>query len=230
MKNYLFLLFAVILLVVLGAFMQVKKVDKELHILHNSTVYVIPSCVGQEVSTYIEITTNSDSPIAIHSFALGSTPFKISIDDKEVTKSESLQIKNKQLLRLKLSYIIDQQKAHSVFSFKSDYNKHELYETQIRHGEVSISSDDVANSIEQVIDVSSSCLDSVKVHFPHGGTITSIAVFTDSNQLNVKPIKSLSYMLMDTTDYITFSRVDTGRYFVSFGSCHWGNIFWMHVK
>ena len=71
--------------------------------------------------------------------------------------------------------------------------------------------------------------DSIRVYFPNGGTVSEVSFYLDST-LKKKAFKSISYSLMDTNNFLNFSKKDIGRYYACFGSCHWSKNFWFQIK
>ena len=65
--------------------------------------------------------------------------------------------------------------------------------------------------------------------FPYGGTVSGAILYIDSIQTK-KEFKSISYHYGGKGNFIKFSKADIGRYYVDFGSCHWGGEFWLTIK
>ena len=192
-------------------------------------VGVIQTCNGQETEFDINITTNSSKKIKVFSFDVGIKDFTLFNDEKEIKKTDTLYCNEKHPLKLKGKYKIDDSLSVSLFKFKTDDPDYLNNEIKVFYGEYFISSKEIRDRKEQVISVSESCSDSIRVYFPYGGTVSSASLYNDSTS-TTKAYKSICYGFGDANNHLTFSKADVGRYFVSFGSCHWGNDFWLTIK
>lgn len=96
--------------------------------------------------------------------------------------------------------------------------------------EVTVSREEIKEHKNIVIDLDKFKCDSVKIIFPKGGTVSSVALFKDSIMDWKTVYKGVSFGISDTLNYIYVSKKDTGTYYASFGSCHWGSDFKITVK
>jgi hypothetical protein len=96
--------------------------------------------------------------------------------------------------------------------------------------EVNVSREEIKEHKNIVIDLDNFKCDSVKIIFPKGGTVSSVALFKDSIMDWKTVYKGVSFGISDTLNYIYVSKKDTGVYYASFGSCHWGSDFKITVK
>ena len=204
------------------------KPKNELYIAYPYEIGVIQTCIGQEVEIQIEITTESTKKIKVHSFALDKSIFKIYKDNKIFKAKDTLLLKKNSPIKLKVKYKIVTYKD-TKFTFKTNQNKYLNNHINIFYGQHIITTKDIRGGKEQFINVTESCQDSIKVFFPHGGTVSSATLYNDSSQ-SKKEFKSVSYGIMDEENFITFTKADLGRYFVDFGACHWGGEFWLTIK
>ena len=203
--------------------------NDDTHLWFPRQLEVIQNCEGQEVSIKFNISTDSKEKIKLHSFEFNNNDYTIMIDNKKVNENDTLYVNKKNSLELTLKYNISNLEEPKYLNFKTNQSNYLENFIKINHGNQIISSTEIKDGKEQVINVSESCNDSITVHFPHGGTITTVSLYKDS--LSSKyPIKSISYEMMNYENYIKFSKAEIGRYYVRFGSCHWGNEFWLVVK
>jgi hypothetical protein len=190
---------------------------------------IIQTCEGQEVEFMIDIEVESNKKVKVHSFSTDKSEFTISLNDKVLTKNDTIVLSKKSSISLKVNYKINSAEKPTKLTFMTNMDKYITNHINLNYGRYEITSQDIKEGKEQFINVSESCQDSIKMSFPYGGTISSVSLFSDSSQIK-KKYKSISYELMDTGNYFTLSKADIGRYYVNFGSCHWGNSFWLTIK
>ena len=204
------------------------KQKDEVYIWFPHKVGVVQTCNEQEVEILIEVTTESTKKTKVHSFALDKSTFTIYKDNKAFTETDTLLLTKNSPIKLKVMYKI-LTKKDTKFSFKTNQDKYLSNQINIFYGQHIITTKDVREGKEQSINVTESCQDSIKVLFTHGGTVSSATLYNDSTKTK-KEFKSVSYPLGGDGNFITFTRADFGRYFVDFGSCHWGGEFWLTIK
>jgi hypothetical protein len=204
------------------------KPKDEVYIWFPNEVGVVQTCNGQEAEIIIEITTESNKKINVHSFALDKSTFTIYKDNVVFKETDTLILTKKSPVKLKVKYKISTEKA-TKFTFKTNIKKYLNNQVNIFYGQHIITSKDIRESKEQFINLTESCQDSIMVFFPFGGTISSATLYNDSSSTK-KEFKSVTYGLMEEGNSITFTKADLGRYFVDFGSCHWGGEFWLTIK
>ncbi len=205
-----------------------SKQKEETYIWFPNEVGVVQNCDGQDSEIVIEITTESNKKINVHSFALDKSTFTIYKDNKVFKETDTLILTKKSPIKLKVKFKISKDNATKFF-FKTNIKKYLNNQVNIVYGQHIITTKEVREKKEQFINLTESCQDSVRVFFPYGGTISSATLYKDSSSTN-KELKSISYGMMDKENYLTFKKADIGRYFVEFGSCHWGGEFWITVK
>lgn len=72
--------------------------------------------------------------------------------------------------------------------------------------------------------------DSVKIYFPPGGTTTGAALFMDSTMKN-KVCSTPSFAINESSlGFMTISTQMKGKFYLSYGSCHWGSQIWITLK
>lgn len=201
----------------------------EVHISFPNKLGVVQTCNGEEVEILIEISTESLKKINVHSFSLDKSDFTIFNHKKAHTVSDTLTLSKKNPLMLKVKYKLQASYKPTTFTFKTDIDKYSNNQIKLNYGEYFITTRNIREREEQFINVSENCQDSIKVFFPYGGSISGATLYTDSTSTQ-KAIKSVSYGIMEEGNFMTFTKADVGRYFVDFGSCHWGGEFWLTVK
>lgn len=70
--------------------------------------------------------------------------------------------------------------------------------------------------------------DSVRLYFPVGGTMTTVEIFKDSTRQN-KIIPTLHFGL-DDANHASIEKHIRGRFYLSYGSCHWGSEKWIYIE
>jgi len=203
--------------------------NNDTHLWFPHELGVIQNCEGQEVSIKFNISTDTKKKIKLHSFEFNNNDYTVMIDNKKVDKNDTLYVNKKNSLELTLKYSISNLEKPKYLKFKTNLPDYLENFIKISHGKHIISSEEIDERKEQIINVSESCDDSIIVHFPFGGTISTVSLYKDS--LSSKPpLKSISYGMINYENYMKFSKAEIGRYYVRFSSCHWGNNFWLVVK
>jgi len=208
-------------------FTSFKQKD-EVYIWFPNDVGVVQTCNGQDAEIIIEITTESNKKINVNSFALDKLAFTIYKDNVAFKETDTVILTKKSAVKLKVKYKILTEKA-TKFTFKTNIKKYLNNQVNIFYGQHIITAKDIQKSKEQFINLTESCQDSIMVFFPFGGTISSATLYNDSS-LTKTEFKSVSYGIMEEGNSITFTKADLGRYFVDYGSCHWGGEFWLTIK
>jgi hypothetical protein len=201
----------------------------EVYIWFPQEIGVVQTCNGEDVEIVVEITTESVKKIKVHSFSLGKSDFTIFEDNRALTKTDTIILSQKSPLKLKVKYKIQSSNTPKTFIFKTNIGNYSKNQIKLSYGNYFITTADIKAGKEQFINASGSCQDSIKVYFPYGGTVSGAKVYSDSTQTK-KEYKSISYGIRDKENFITFTKADVGRYYVDFGSCHWGGEFWLTVK
>jgi hypothetical protein len=219
-----------ILTVILTLFFLTSFNQKdEVYIWFPDEVSVVQTCIGQDVEIKIEITTGSLKKIKVHSFALEQFDFSLFKDNKMLTQSDTIFLSKNSPITLQVKYKIQSTEMPTSFSFKTNLKNYLNNQIKFSYGKHLVTTNDIRESNEQFINVSESCQDSIKVFFPYGGTISDVILYSDSTQTR-KEYKSVSYGYGEDGNFIHFSKADLGRYYVDFGSCHWGGDFWLTIK
>ena len=216
------LVFSILLLT---SFMQ----KEEVYIWYPHELGVVQTCNGQEVELLIEVTTEATKKIKVHSFSLDKSMFTIYLDNKAFTETDTITLSKNKTLHLKVKYKLLSSDKPKTFTFKTDIEKYSNNQIKLSYGQFLISTNDIREKREQIINISESCQDSIKVFFPYGGTVSSATLYNDSIQTK-KEFKSVSYRFRGGGNYMMFSKEDIGRYYVDYGSCHWGGEFWLRIK
>ena len=199
------------------------------YIWYPSEIGITETCKGQEVEESIVITTTSSKKIKAYAFDLNKADFTLYNDGHLISKTDTLFFTEKHPIKLKLKYNIKASENLTSFTFRTNHSKYLDNQIRLKYGKYSITSIDIKEGKEQYINISESCKDSVSVGFPYGGTVSGATLYSDSSSTK-KELKSVSYHIGGLSNYFMFSKSDTGRYYVRFGSCYWGNGFWLTIK
>ncbi|MFT5820063.1 MAG: hypothetical protein ACI8ZM_001297 [Crocinitomix sp.] len=202
----------------------------KIHIWFPSEIGILQNCDNDEVKVLCELRTNSKKKIKVHSPNFGNNDFTLMTNNgKELNVTDTLYFNEKNPLELVLVYKIEALKKQNSFSFKTDHEDYLQNTIQLNYGKYSITTETIQAGNEQVLNLSETCNDSLTVHFPYGRTVSSVSLYKDSLR-SAAPHKSISYGILDEINYLKFSKADIGSYFVSFGSCHWGNEFRLTIQ
>jgi len=98
----------------------------------------------------------------------------------------------------------------------------------IHMGSFQVLNEEIKEGLNKIINVSGICSDSIKIFFPYGGTISSVSLHKDKDDLNYS--NSISYGVFGPNNFLTFSKADLGKHYLRFMACHWGNNFWLELK
>lgn len=210
-------------------FLTSFKLKDEVYIWYPQEIGIVQTCKEQEVEILIEVTTESVKKIKVHSFSLDKFDFTIFKDNKAFTETDTLLLTKNSPIKLKVKFKILPSDKPKTFNFKTNQDKYSNNQIKLSYGQYLITSIDIRARKEEFINVTESCQDSIKVFFPYGGTVSSATLYNDSTQAK-KELKSISYHFGGGGNFIMFSKADIGRYYVHFGSCHWGNEFWLTIK
>ncbi|WP_276979160.1 hypothetical protein [Flavobacterium filum] len=210
-------------------FLTSFKPKDEIYIWFPHEIGVFETCIGQDIEINIEISTESLKNIKVHSFSLGQFDFLLFKDNKPIALTDTTFLSKNSPLSLKVKYKIQSSEKPNSLSFKTNFDKYSTNQIKLSYGQYLITTSEIRARKEQFINVSESCQDSIKVIFPYGGTVSSAILYSDSTSTK-KKIKSVSYHLGGDGNFINFSKSDIGRYYLDFGSCHWGGEFWLTIK
>ncbi|WP_420573252.1 hypothetical protein [Kordia sp.] len=188
------------------------------------------NCQEDEVVIEFQIRTNSRKKITAHSFNLGDTDFIFEVNGEKRSTSETFKFNKRKPLQLTLRYKRNHDKKQDVLKFKTDSQEYLDNSITIDYGIYIITSEEIRKRKKQIINISESCSDRIKISFPYGGTVSSATVYKDSVQSIDASYKHTTYKIMDKNNFLIFSKSDIGIYGVSYGSCHWGNDFVLQIK
>lgn len=93
----------------------------------------------------------------------------------------------------------------------------------------SISHDELRAQKELTFVFSEKC-DSIEIHIPSGGTVTSAQLFSDSTSNEVVSEVSAFMIGESSTNYFTLPSNQKGRFYLSYGSCHWYSRLWISIE
>lgn len=218
--NLFFILFLILTLTAKG---------QKSYLWFSDEVGTTQTCAGQEVEMIVDITTATKTVVKLYEFNIDKGDFKLYYGDKEIKPSDTLVLKNKEIVEVKIRYKIQDIERPQRFNFKSNLDEYSDNSIKLLYGQFLFTTNNIQKNKHQDIDISNSCADSLTLYFPYGGTISSATLYSDSSSTK-KELKSVTYGYGTDNNYIKLAKSDIGRYFVSFGSCHWGGDFWLTVK
>lgn len=223
MKRIILFLFTVLLITSF-------KIKRDIYLLAPKSISAFKNCNAQETKLTFEVHTDSKRKIQVHSFKFNSQKFKLTVNGKLRSLDDVLFIRKKHPLKIEIEFIrdstaINQQKI----TFKTNQNEYLNNTIEVNYGKYVITSDMIRKGKEKIIDFSKSCNDSLIIDFPYGGTVSNVSLHKSPSS-NAPSYKHISYGIGDKNKSIKLNKSDLGRYYVKFGSCHWGNDFWLTIK
>ena len=210
---------------------QAAKTQDTLQLWYPYQINVLPNCSVKSFERSVPITTNSKSVVKLYSLKTNSNEYILLYNGKEVQEEDTVSLTGTKPAIFTVKFETMPKNQDSLyFSFKTNTSKEIFKKGQIKllFKEYNIARNEISSEKVQTVELSQSCLDSINVYFPFGGTETHISLYDPQNLQ--KPIKSIWYQLFSNTNYMTFSRKDIGRYFVTLSSCWSGTEFWLTIK
>ena len=214
-------------------FWQTSKSQDIIQLWHSYIINVLPDCGVQTFEREFPITTNSKETVKLYSFQTNSAEYSLFYDGKKINEKDSinLTISKPALFKIKFDRIPKNQDSLFI-SFETSIDSMEIFKKGKIHllfKEFVISRYPFNDEKNYIIELSKSCLDSIKVYFPYGGTETSISLYTSQSAEN--PIKTIWYQFGDKgKNYITFKKEDIGCYFVTQASCWTGDAYSITIR
>jgi hypothetical protein len=192
----------------------------------------LPNCSIKSFERSVPITTNSKNVVKLYSFKPDSNEYILLYNGKEVQEGDTISLTETKpaLFTVKFEKIPKNQDS-LYFSLETSLDSNVILkkiDIPLLFKKYKISQNEIGPEKDQTVELSQSCLDSINVYFPYGGTETNISLYDPQNLQ--KPIKSIWYQVFSEKNYMTFSRKDIGRYFVRLASCWWGAGFWLTIK
>ncbi len=209
---------------------QSRKPDK--YFEYQNEYFVIENCGDKEVELTSTIKPLSSKKIGLHSFLSPNNSFSVYLGSKKITKKDTIFLEGNKPLVLTFKFKIESGSVTNWLTFKSTAKTQSEGRIKFKHGEIEVETNNVTNGEPIEVKISDLCSDSVKIWFPYGGTITTVCltkVDLEDSLYNTS-FPCLSYSLMELNRYMWIYKKDTGRYNVSFSSCHWGNNFILDLK
>jgi hypothetical protein len=214
--------------------MQVVKAQDILQLWYPYQLNVLPDCNTKPIVNNISFTTNSKEVVGLYSFKSNSNEFILLYNGKQVQKKDTISLSEAQPAIFEVKFDVIPRYQDSLFvSFETTIDGSKIFKKgiiQLHFKKYVITKDEISTQKEQVLELSKSCLDSIRVYFPYGGTETNISLHNNPNDTQ-EPIKSIWYQFGSIEkNYITFSKKDIGKYYVRLASCWWGAGFWLTIK
>jgi hypothetical protein len=192
-------------------------------------ISTVQNCEGDELTAKIEMNTDLKKKIKLHSFEFEGGDFTILRYGRELNKADGFYLKGGKVSEFEVKFKIPSNIENSSIKFKTDFIQFLENAIKVDYGKFTISYDDIKNGKEQIVNISESCEDSLKISFPYGGSVSSVSLYKDSISTK-KPYKSISYSHGEDNNSLTFSKSDIGRYYINFSSCWWENKFWLTIE
>lgn len=213
---------------------QVAKTQNIVQLWYPNEVNVLYDCNMKSFVKSIPFTTNSDEVVGLHSFKANSKKFILLYNGKQIQKEDTISLTKANSAMLTVEFKTMPKDQDSLyFGFETTINNNEVFkkgEIQLLHKKYAISNHEISEQKDQIVELSTSCLDSIQVYFPYGGTETSITLHNNPNDTQA-PIKSAWFQFGSIKkNYITFSKKDIGKYYVRSISCWTGSGFWLTIK
>lgn len=212
---------------------QTAKAQNILQLWYPDHINMLPDCNATIFDRDVPFTTNTLNEIRLYGLKINSNECTLLYNGKVVQAQDtiSLTATKPAIFKIRFQGIAKNQSGLKL-SFETSIDSMEIFRTgviQLLFNEYVISQYALDKQQDPVVALSKSCLDSIKVYFPFGGTETGVSLF--KSQKSVKPIRSIWYQFDNKAiNYITFSKQDIGRYFVVMSSCHSGQSFWLTIQ
>jgi hypothetical protein len=212
---------------------QTAKSQDIIQLWHPYSINVLPNCGLQAFEREFPITTNSKETVRLYSFKTNSSEYSLFYEDKKINEQDSISLTVSKPALFKVKFETIPKNQDSLFiSFETSIDSMEIFRKGAIHllfKEFIIPRYPFNEEKNYVVELSKSCLDSIKVYFPFGGTETSISVYNSQNEK--KSLRSIWYQLGDNEkNYITFYKKDVGRYFIRQASCWTADSYWLTIK
>ncbi len=212
---------------------QTAKSQDIIQLWYPQNLNVLPNCNLKSFEREFRITTNSTQIVNLYSFITNSIEYSLFYNDKLINERDSISLTDLSPAIIKVKFEkVPQNQDTSFILFESSIDSIEIFKKGKIHllfKEFRIprnTSNEVKN---YVVELSNSCLDSINVYFPYGGTETSISLYNSQNE--EKALRSIWYSFGENEkNYITFYKKDIGRYFIRQASCWTGDLYWLTIK
>lgn len=186
------------------------------------------NCDGLRVNSTVGIYSfMPEEQMHVYNISSNAKEFKCFINKKQVSEPDTLIIPPEEILELEIEFKNTINQTDKVIKFKT-IGSEEEHEIDIYTGSFNVTEAQQINSREKSIKISESCLDSINIFFPYGGTVSSVTIYKDSLDTNF--IKETSYAYEEGNNYIKFHKNEIGKYFVYFGTCHWDENYWLTLE
>lgn len=212
---------------------QTAKSQDIIQLWHPYTLNVLPNCGVQTFEREFPISTNSKETVKLFSFNTNSSEFSLFYEGKKINKHDSINLTASNPAVFKIKFASLPQNQDSLYiSFQTSIDSMETFKKgtiNLLFKEFIISRYPFNDEKNYVVELSKSCLDSIRVYFPYGGTETGISLYHSQNEK--KSLRSIWYQLGDNEkNYITFYKKDIGRYFIRQASCWTADSYWLTIK
>jgi len=196
-------------------------------------VNMLPACGNKAFEKNVPIITNSKKAVKLYSFKPDNNEFTLIYNGKEVREQDTISLTQTKPAILKARFKKMPANQDSLyFSFETSIDSMEIFKRgsiQLLFKEYAVSQIRFVADQEQVVELSKSCLDSIRVYYPFGGTETMIDLYNPQNLES--PVRHIWYRIeSNAKNYMTFSRKDIGRYYVRLSSCWTGDSFWLTIQ
>jgi len=212
---------------------QPAKSQDIIQLWYPYTINVLPICGAQTFERAFPITTNSKETVKLFSFNTNSSKFSLFYNGKKVNTQDTISLTASKPAVFKVKFESLPQNQDSLFiSFETSIDSMEIFKKgtiNLLFNYFIISRYPFNEEKNYVVELSKSCLDSIRVYFPFGGTETSISLYKSQNEK--RSLRSVWYQLGDNDkNYITFYKKDIGRYYIRQASCWTADSYWLTIK
>lgn len=212
---------------------QTTKAQDILQLWYPRHINVLPNCGATALSLDVPFTTNTVNEIKLYGLTINSNECALLYNGKVVQAQDTISLTATKpvILKIRFAAIPTNQDGLNL-SFQTSIDSMAIFRRgaiQLLFKEYVISQYGLDTQHDHIVALSKTCLDSIKVYFPSGGTETGVSLFESPK--SEKPIRSIWYQFGNkANNYITFSKKDIGRYFVVMSSCWSGQSFWLTIE
>ena len=212
---------------------QTAKSQDIIQLWYPYVINVLPNCGVETFERKFPVSTNSRETVKLYSFNTNSPAFSLFYNGKKINKRDSISLTaSKPALFTAKFETIPENKDSLFISFETSIDSMEIFKKgaiQLLFKDFIISRYPFDEEENYVVELTKSCLDSIKIYFPPGGTETSVSLY--KSQKAKKSLRSIWFQFGDNKkNYITFYKKDTGRYFIRQASCWTFDAYWLTIK
>jgi hypothetical protein len=188
-------------------------------------VIIENDCNLEVINGVLKLWGPPDKPMKIFNLRSDLCEIEFFSDGNKIEIQDTLKTSTEEELEIKFRFTNYDSEIKEVYFSTLHTNENAI---QINLGGFYISHEDVKSGKTKSINIKNNCSDSIQVFFPAGGTVTGVTVHNNAEEMAF--IKSVGFGMGDEVNYIKFAKTETGRYYIRYAACHWGENFWLEIN